>query len=274
MKHIFISYSPRDNKQMVVMRDQLMRIGYKPWIDPNPRPGQDWRFEIDDAIRAADALLLVVTPSAMESIYITYEWSLAIGSGVPVIPVIFTPTRMHPRLTTLEHFDSTGFTDPGHFWNYFSREIQRILNVAPQPGAIRKAPPPPAPRQAPPPQKPQAPPQPGFNRAVMPKEPGFYLVIRRGPELNKMFLLAKENLTLGRDANNDIVIEDSEISRQHLRVLWKGNGYAVQDLGSTNGTRINGGERIQGEVALQPGQALMLGDAIILSYEAISGSTG
>ncbi|MCA9914435.1 MAG: FHA domain-containing protein, partial [Anaerolineae bacterium] len=48
-----------------------------------------------------------------------------------------------------------------------------------------------------------------------------------------------------------------------------GRGYAVEDLGSTNGTRINGGQRIQGLVPLQHGQALMLGDGIILSYEVI-----
>ena len=267
MKHIFISFSQRDNKQMITMRDQLMRIGYKPWIDPNPRPGQDWRFEIDDAIRASDAVIVIFTAAAAESVYVTYEWSLAIGCGTPVIPVVFSPAKMHPRLSTLEHFDVTGFKDPAHFWTYFTREIQRILNIAPQPGKIQKplAPQPPPPRNAPPAALP------GFNRTVMPTEPGFYLVIRRGPELNKMFKLAQDTLTLGRDASNDIAIDDAEISRQHLRFSWKGNGYAVQDLGSTNGTRINGGTKLKSETLLQPGQALMLGDAIILSYEAIKG---
>jgi pSer/pThr/pTyr-binding forkhead associated (FHA) protein len=105
----------------------------------------------------------------------------------------------------------------------------------------------------------------------MPTEPGYYIVVRRGPELNKMYKLAGDVITLGRDATNDITIEDAEVSRYHLRLKWQGDGYAVEDLGSTNGTRINSGARIQGDVKLQPGQALMLGDAIILSYEAVAG---
>jgi pSer/pThr/pTyr-binding forkhead associated (FHA) protein len=105
----------------------------------------------------------------------------------------------------------------------------------------------------------------------MPTEPGYYIVVRRGPLLNQMHRLAGDLLTLGRDTSNDITIDDPEVSRYHLRLIWKGDGYAVEDMGSTNGTRINGGARISGEVRLQPGNALMLGDAIILSYEAVSG---
>jgi pSer/pThr/pTyr-binding forkhead associated (FHA) protein len=84
-----------------------------------------------------------------------------------------------------------------------------------------------------------------------------------------MYKLNKEIITLGRDSSNDIAIDDAEVSRFHMRLTWQGNGYAVEDLGSTNGTRINGGARIQGLTALQPGSALMLGDALILSYEAV-----
>ncbi|MDQ7035977.1 MAG: FHA domain-containing protein [Anaerolineae bacterium] len=86
-----------------------------------------------------------------------------------------------------------------------------------------------------------------------------------------MYKLVGDTLSLGRDATNDISIEDPEVSRYHLRLKWQGDGYTVEDLGSTNGTRINSGARIQSTVKLQPGQALMLGDAIILSYEAVSG---
>ncbi|MEO1290776.1 MAG: toll/interleukin-1 receptor domain-containing protein [Chloroflexota bacterium] len=113
MKHIFISFSQRDSRYMTTMRENLIRIGYKPWIDPKPRPGQDWRFEIDDAIRSADAVLVIVSPSAAESVYVTYEWSLAIGLDVPVIPVIFSKAKMHPRLNMLEQITGiTGTTKP------------------------------------------------------------------------------------------------------------------------------------------------------------------
>ncbi len=269
MKNIFISYSRRDTRQMSDLRDVLIRLRHKPWIDPTPRPGQDWRFAIDDAIRASDAMIVVVSPAAAESIYVTYEWSFALALGIPVIPVIFRQAQMHPRLQTLEHFNMTEFREVAQFWDYFAREIQRILQNLPerqnQP-AMPAAQPQPAPQQAQP--------EPAFEpytRSIMPTEPGYYLVVRRGPTLNKMFLLAQEVVTVGRDANNDITLDDPEVSRYHMRLNWQGTGrgYAVEDLGSTNGTRINGGQRIQGVTPLQHGQALMLGDGIILSYEVI-----
>lgn len=271
MKHIFISFSPKDRRHMLTLRENLLRIGYTPWIDPNPRPGQDWRFGIDDAIRSADAVIVIVTPAAAESIYVTYEWSLALGLGVPVIPVVFAKVKQHPRLNVLEHFDVTGFRDEAHFWDYFTRELQRIMKVAPQPGrpaTIASVPPPPPPVEPAP--APPAPAAPSFTRQVMPQDPGFYLVVRRGPSLNAMFQLDKNVVTLGRDGANDVRIDDPEVSRYHLRLHWNGNGYGVEDLGSTNGTRINGGERIVGTVDLVPGTALMLGDTIILSYEVVS----
>jgi hypothetical protein len=268
MKHIFISYSPKDRRHMMRLRENLLRIGYTPWIDPNPRPGQDWRFDIDDAIRSADAILVIVTPPAAESIFVTYEWSLALGLGVPVIPVLFAKAPLHPRLNVLEHFDVTSFKDESHFWDYFTRELQRILKVAPQPGiqAPTLAAAPPVPSAAP---VPAAKSEPAFTRQVMPETPGFYLVIRRGPGLNAMHQLDKHLITLGRDSANDIQINDPEVSRYHLRLHWRNEGYSVEDLGSTNGTRVNGGKRITGEVPLAAGNALMLGDTIILSYEVV-----
>src|SRR5215204_5407419 len=139
MQHIFISYSPKDSRHMANMQDNLLRIGYKPWIDPSPRPGQDWRFDIDDAIRSSDAMIVIVTPAAADSIFVTYEWALALGIGIPVIPVKFAPGRMHPRLNTLEQFDVNSFTNPAHFWDYFGRELPRILAIAPlpQPNIVR-----------------------------------------------------------------------------------------------------------------------------------------
>jgi hypothetical protein len=265
MKHIFISHSARDTRHLTTMRDNLLRIGYHPWIDPNPRPGQDWRFAIDDALLAADAVIVIVTPAAADSVYVTYEWSLALGAGIPVIPVVFKRAKMHPRLQALEHFDYQAWESAAQFWDYFTRELQRMLDIAPQNEAIvpPSAPPAPAPR----PVRPAA--EQPYTRSMMPQDSGYWLVVRRGPSLNTTYRLEMDRIVLGRDASNDITIDDPEVSRQHLRLLWQGDGYAVEDLGSTNGTRINGGQRIQQATRLHAGNALMLGDTIILSYEVV-----
>jgi pSer/pThr/pTyr-binding forkhead associated (FHA) protein len=83
-----------------------------------------------------------------------------------------------------------------------------------------------------------------------------------------MYRLAKPIVTLGRDAANDIPINDPEVSRYHLRFTQQGQGYAVEDLGSTNGTMIEG-KRISGLHPLRAGTALNLGDTILLSYEVV-----
>ncbi|MEO1643691.1 MAG: TIR domain-containing protein [Chloroflexota bacterium] len=265
MKHVFISFSQKDRRQMVTMRDNLVRIGYRPWVDPNPRPGMDWRFDIDDAIRAADAVIVIVTPAAAESVYVTYEWTLALGLGVPVVPVIFDSAKMHPRLQTLEHFDTHGYASEGLFWEQFTHELQRRLNAAPQPNLQVQIPP----HQNVAPAGQSVQPRQPIKRQVMPSEPGHYLVIRRGPKLNTIYALQKEVVTLGRDNANDIQVDDPEVSRYHLRMTWQGRGYAVEDLGSTNGTRVDGGARIVEETRLLDGQSMMLGDTIILSYEIV-----
>lgn len=273
MKQVFISYSPKDAKAMTTLRDMLLRAGFKPWIDPAPRPGQDWRDDVDTAISAANVVLLIITPNSATSVYVTYEWSLALGLGVPVIPIVYKPAQMHPRLMTLPGFDMGAWKDEHSFWQHVIRELARMAGSgsgnAPAPSI-----PSPAPQAAPtgqqaiPPQIVVAAAPVDYNRSVMPTQPGAWIVVRRGPNLNAMFRLSKPVVTLGRDATNDIAINDPEVSRYHLRFTQEGLTYNVEDLGSTNGTMING-KRITGLNSLSAGTALNLGDTILLSYEVV-----
>lgn len=98
---------------------------------------------------------------------------------------------------------------------------------------------------------------------------GFQLIVRRGPQPNQSYELSKEVITLGRDITNDIVINDPEVSRHHMRLTLEGNGYTLQDLGSTNGTFVNG-ERIMNVKNLQNGDMIALGETVTLAYEVIS----
>jgi hypothetical protein len=54
------------------------------------------------------------------------------------------------------------------------------------------------------------------------------------------YMLTKSRTVVGRDATADIQVNDNGLSRAHFEVLWDGSKAGVRDLGSTNGTKING----------------------------------
>jgi len=67
-----------------------------------------------------------------------------------------------------------------------------------------------------------------------------------------------EIATLGRDVNNAIVLEDDFVSSAHATLTFRGRAWYVEDLGSTNGTYVNG-TRIDGISPLAFGDELQLG---------------
>ena len=95
----------------------------------------------------------------------------------------------------------------------------------------------------------------------------FRLVVRRGPQPNQVYELNKDIVTLGRDITNDITINDPEVSRHHLRLTRGGGGFTLEDLGSTNGTFVNG-QRLTGARPLRTGDMIGLGETVTLAYDA------
>lgn len=95
------------------------------------------------------------------------------------------------------------------------------------------------------------------------------LVVERGPTPARRFPLQTEQATVGRSAGNDLVLADPEISRRHIRVVRRADGFAVEDIGSTNGTFVNG-QRISHLTLLQDGDTIDLGDTVRLRFLAQS----
>jgi transcriptional regulator with GAF, ATPase, and Fis domain len=68
-------------------------------------------------------------------------------------------------------------------------------------------------------------------------------------------------MTIGKAPGNDLVLADDTVSRNHCELVRTGDGIHVKDLGSTNGTRIDG-TRIQ-DAVLSPGSVLRVGEVEI-----------
>lgn len=83
------------------------------------------------------------------------------------------------------------------------------------------------------------------------------LVMVREGLAPKRFILAKEVTVIGRKEDCDLRIPLSEISRRHCKLVKTGMGLRVEDMGSSNGTLVNG-QRVN-EIDLEPGDRLTIG---------------
>lgn len=83
------------------------------------------------------------------------------------------------------------------------------------------------------------------------------LAVVAGPGKGAVFELGGDRTTIGRDAGNDLVLEDAGVSRFHAEIYRIPEGYVIRDLGSTNGTLV-GGRKIR-ERLLEDGDIVSIG---------------
>src|SRR5215813_2420053 len=77
----------------------------------------------------------------------------------------------------------------------------------------------------------------------------------RGPEVVP---LESDRTSIGRAAGSDVELADAEVSHLHAVVERYGSAWSVRDVGSSNGTYVNG-ERVLSELRLQPGDEIRVG---------------
>ena len=61
-----------------------------------------------------------------------------------------------------------------------------------------------------------------------------------GPHAGSEFVIRKRSVTVGRSLDNDLVLDSPDVSRRHARLDLNGAALMLTDLGSTNGTKVNG----------------------------------
>jgi hypothetical protein len=129
MDHVFISHCREDRKFAKGCQTKLREKGLTAWRDESIPGGEDWRRQIDKAIKEAFAVVVVITPASKASEYVTYEWAFAWGAGVKVIPVLLKKTQIHPRLESLQYLDFTRRARP---WDELFDLLQEAKASKPQ----------------------------------------------------------------------------------------------------------------------------------------------
>jgi pSer/pThr/pTyr-binding forkhead associated (FHA) protein len=90
------------------------------------------------------------------------------------------------------------------------------------------------------------------------------LVVRRGPNSGSRFLLDSDTTTAGRHPSSDIFLDDVTVSRRHAEFVRADVGFEVRDVGSLNGTYVNG-DRIDA-TQLSAGDEVQVGKYRLVYY--------
>ena len=83
------------------------------------------------------------------------------------------------------------------------------------------------------------------------------LILQRGGEAGLSWPMSHKMLTIGRGPDCDIVLDDRQVSRIHARIAWRGDHFEVEDLGSKNGTHLNGRDLV-GAQPLRDGDEIQI----------------
>ena len=82
--------------------------------------------------------------------------------------------------------------------------------------------------------------------------------MRRDGKPPREYSLDGSPAAIGRNADNEIVLDDAGVSRYHARIEWRGAACVLEDLGSTNGTWIND-ERLESPTPIEDGDVVRFG---------------
>ncbi len=91
------------------------------------------------------------------------------------------------------------------------------------------------------------------------------LTIVKGPQIGASFELTDPVVTVGRDPANGIFLNDMTVSRSHARIVIAPEGASVEDLGSLNGTWVDGA--IVNNAPLHDGSSLQIGTFTLVYHE-------
>jgi hypothetical protein len=122
--HVFICYSRKDEDFVLKLAANLKREGIPIWLDQWDIPtGANWNRTIEKALNECTRLLVVISPSSIDSDEVQSEWLSALDEKKIVVPILYQPCRIPFRLKPIQYIDFTlrSLDD--------ERSLEQILNA-------------------------------------------------------------------------------------------------------------------------------------------------
>jgi hypothetical protein len=250
MTRVFISHSSLDRDFVVSrLKQPLEEEGVTAWCSSTDiKTAVNWEHEIRAALAKSDWFLVVLSPDAQRSEWVQAETHWAVehlpGRLIPIMVRTCEPVDVHLRLGTLQFLDFRADKDAG-----FGR-LMGVIHAAGRGNAL-------------------------LDSAVSAGDADRttrYVIARRASMLARIELqdgpsyqeqvAIQNSLTIGRSQGADLRVEDECVSRRHARIdvvsIGRDVSLTVMDLGSANGTFVNG-ELIQAPRRIKAGDVVSLG---------------
>ncbi len=115
MLKLFLSYSRKDGCKWAEMLHSILKmVGFEAWRDvEGMQGGSEWKKQLRQSIRESDVLLVLLTPNAIDSKTVEWEWETAITLEKKVIPVMIENCKI-PE--SLKHFHCRDFSNSGELF--------------------------------------------------------------------------------------------------------------------------------------------------------------
>jgi predicted component of type VI protein secretion system len=91
------------------------------------------------------------------------------------------------------------------------------------------------------------------------------LIMREGELAGQQWTIVTDEFVIGRGGECDLVLPERQVSREHVKILRESGRFILQDLGSKNGTHLNGGQ-VKGRVPIQDGDEIQIALCVKLVF--------
>lgn len=124
MSHIFISYSRQDLEFAQHLVNDLSAAGLNIWFDQiSIQPGENWDIAVENGLRQALAVLVVISPDSMASRNVRNEVNFALNFDQALLPVLYRPAQVFLNLQSIQWLD---LSSENLYKNNLTMLVQRL----------------------------------------------------------------------------------------------------------------------------------------------------